>query len=217
MGKFNAHVHYNQDNSLAIIDNLLEHEFGVTTKAEGSCLIAQAVYAIWSQTGIPIMDLVKHIDKYTPRNVDLLGHTLSEIMSTFHVPIKTAGGYVSIDVEAFKYHSIEGVVDAVLDGTPVIFIFPSASIEAMIGEAMQYGDGEVRATTIRGATEIRFHAMLCIGAVKDELPFLIMRESRHEYGYKGYLKINGVLLQEYFHNIMVLSINVTELEAWVTK
>lgn len=217
MGKFNAHVHYNADNNLAIIDNLLEHEFGVNTKAEGSCLIAQAAYAIWSQTGIPIMDLVKHIDKYTPRKVDMFGHTLSEIMSAFHVPIKTSGGYVLIEAETFKYHTIEAVVDSVLDGTPIIFIFPAASIEAMIGEAMQYGDGEVRDTTIRGATEIRFHAMLCIGAVKDKLPFLIMRESRHEYGYKGYLKINGVLLQEYFHNIMVLSINVTELEAWVTK
>ena len=217
MGKFNAHVHYNADSTLAVIDSLLEHEFGVKTKAKGSCLIAQATYSIWAQTGIPIKDIVKHIDKNTARKVDVFGHTLDEIMSAFHVPIKTKGGYVSIKLQAFQYHSIEGVVDGVLDGTPVIFVFPSTSIEVMIGEAAQYGDGEVQCTTIRGAHEIRFHALLCIGMVKDKFPFFIMRESRHEYAHKGYLKINGILLGEYFKNIMVLSINVTELEAWVTK
>lgn len=217
MGQFNAHVHYNADHSLAVIDSLLEREFGVKTKAGGSCMIAQAAYAIWAQTGIPIMDLVKHIDKYTPRKVDIYGHTLDEIMSAFHVPIKSGKGYVLLGIEAFQYHGLEAVADAVLDGTPVIFVFPSSSMETMCAEAASYADGEVQATVIRGANEIRFHALLCIGMVKDKYPFFIMRESRHDYGYKGYLKVNGFLLNDYYKNIMVMSLNVTELDAWQTK
>lgn len=217
MGKFSGHVHYNADNSLAVIDSLLEHEFGVKTKAKGSCMIAQAVYSIWAQTGIPIMDLVKHIDKYTARKVDLFGHTIQEVLSAFHAPIKSGKGYVLINVEAFQYHCVEGVADAILTGTPVIFVFPSSSIEVMSNEAAAYCDGEVQATVIRGAHEIRFHALLCIGMVKDKFPFFIMRESRNEYGYKGYMKVNGILLQDYFQNLMVFSLNVTELDAWETR
>ncbi len=215
--KFNAHVHYNEDNSLAIIDSLLETEFGVKTKAGGSCMIAQAAYTIWAQTGIPIMDLVKHIDKYTARKVDVLGHTLDEVLSAFHVPIKTGKGYVLIDVEAFQYHSVSGMVDAVLDGIPLIVVFPSLSIEVMGAEAASYQDGEVQATVIRPMHEIRFHALLCIGMVKDKFPFFIMRESRHEYGYKGYLKVNALLIHDYFKNIMVMSLNVKSLDAWESR
>ena len=207
MSALNASVYRNSDNTLGFISNLLQEEFGVNSNAEGTCLIAQVVYSICAVTGISPAVITEHIDEHVGRVVDEKGHTLDEILLTLKQPIHLQDGrVVLLDVKPRFFTALPEVIGSILDGVPVIFAIGSSATSAITNEALSYDDGEVVASVIRPSTDGNFHALLGIGV--DSVGYIILRENRHTYGFKGYLKVHVDVLEPGLKHVGCFAVEV---------
>ena len=216
-----APVHINETNTLMVIPNLVQEKFGIqkpksTTRWIGTCFVAQVSFTISSITGIKPMEISKHILRNIGRSIDGNGATLEEIMRTFELPLLTRQGPVWLKLGVSVYDSLESMTDAILDGRPVITIVAREVGDVLENEAAAYGDGCTYATVIRPASEGRYHSYLAIGyEIKQKgghTDFVILRDSRHEYCYKGYLKLGVNTLFQGWNFVKALSIDVLSVE-----
>jgi hypothetical protein len=216
-----APVHYNDANTLMVISNLVEKTFGIQqprskSRWTGTCLVAQVAFSISSMTGLKPMEISKHIFLHAGSRDSENGFTLEEIMHTFRAPVLTRQGPVWLTLGVSVYNSIDAMSDAVLFGHPVILIVPREVCDHLENEANIYKDGCTFATVIRPASEGRYHSFLAIGyEVKSEgtpVDFFILRDSRHEYCHKGYLKLGASILHQGFNFVRALSIDVLSVE-----
>jgi hypothetical protein len=161
------------------------------------------------------MEISKHILRNIGRE-DQIGYTLEEIMRTFELPLLTRQGPVWLKLGISVYNSVDAIADAVLIGHPVILILPREVGDVVENEARAYGDGQSYATALRPANEGRYHSYLAIGyEVKSEgtpVDFFILRDSRHEYCHKGYLKLGASILHQGINFVRALSIDVLSVE-----
>jgi hypothetical protein len=217
---YRAHLHYNEARSLAFMDDLLETEFGITSTAGGSCLLAQVAYSIHAQTGIPVQAIVDHVEARIDRVVDSNGHTMQEITDALEFPIRTEDGFsIAVEFDLAQHHTVRSVTDCVLHGIPVLVIMSSESAGAAQHEADAYKDGTIETTPIRAAREmegeapgLRYHTFMVIGV--DIAGYLVLRDTRHQYAYKGFLKMNTVIADTYFKNMYWMSLEVTSAHPW---
>lgn len=221
MKPLRAPVHINEASTLMVIPNLVEKEFGIqkpksTTRWIGTCFIAQVAFTISSITGIKPMEISKHIFRNIGRSIGQNGATLEEIMRTFELPLLTRQGPVWLTLSVSVFNSLESMTDAILNGYPVITILPREVGDVLESEAAVYGDGKTYATPIRPAREGRYHSYLAIGyeikAEGDPTDFVILRDSRHDYCYKGYLKLGVNVLFQGWNFTRALSIDVLKIE-----
>ena len=216
-----APVHFNEASTLMVIPNLVQEKFGIqkpksTTRWIGTCFIAQVAFTISSITGIKPMEISKHILRNIGRTVGAEGATLEEIMRTFRLPVLTRQGPVWLKLGVSVYNNVAEMADAILLGHPVITIVAREVGDVLENEAATYGDGCTFATCIRPASEGRYHSYLAIGyevkPKRGHTHFVILRDSRHEYCYKGYLKLGVNTLHQGFNFIRALSIDVLKVE-----
>jgi hypothetical protein len=216
-----APVHINETNTLMVIPNLVEREFGIQkprskSRWTGTCLVAQVAFSISSMTGLKPMEISKHIFLHAGARDSENGFTLEEIMHTFRAPVLTRQGPVWLNLSVSVYNSVDAMSDAVLFGHPVILIVPREVCDHLENEANIYKDGCTFATVIRPANEGRYHSYLAIGyEVKSDatpVDFFILRDSRHEYCHKGYLKLGASILHQGFIFVRALSIDVLSVE-----
>jgi hypothetical protein len=216
-----APVHYNDGNTLMVIPNLVESEFGIqkprtTSRWVGTCLVAQVSFSISSITGLKPMAISKHIFRHIGCTASENGFTIEEIMRTFEIPVLTRQGPVWLNLQVSVYNGVQSMSDAVLFGHPVILIIPREVCDHLENEANIYADGMTYATVIRPANEGRYHSYLAIGyEVKSDatpVDFFILRDSRHEYCHKGYLKLGASILHQGFNFVRALSIDVLSVE-----
>lgn len=216
-----APVHFNADNTLMVIPNLVEERFGIQKPRQkkawiGTCLVAQVAFTISSITGIPPMPISRHILLHLGHEGSAKGFTLEQILETFDAPVLTRQGPVWLKLGVSAYNSESAMILDVMQGHPVIVIVPREAGDALESEAASYRDGQSYATVIRPAKADLYHSYLAIGfEVKSDLSpaeFLILRDSRSEYCHKGYLKIGTNILHEGWRNIGAFSVNVLEVE-----
>lgn len=216
-----APIHINDDRTLMVIPNLVETNFGIQrprsrSKWIGTCLIAQVSFTISSITGLKPMVLSKHILHHLGSEGDANGFTLEEILEAFETPVLTRQGPVWLTLGVTVYNTVNGMIEAVLSGFPVITIVPREVGDVLENEAALYGDGQSFAAVIRPAREGRYHSYLAIGfEVKNDLSpvdFVIVRDSRNEYCFKGYMKIGSQTLTDGWKHICALSVDVLKVE-----
>jgi hypothetical protein len=209
-----APVHYNEDRSLMVIQPLLQQKFGIQNPAMlGSCLVAQAAFSISACTGISEHTISKHIMHYVsrPQGLKENGFTLEQILRTLQIPLSVRGKNISLKVQPMVYHTLVGLIDDVLLGQPVLMILERNACATIENEAYAYKDGRVLATAIRGVDpelvgQPQFHSLLVIGV--DSAGYLIVRDTRHKYCYKGYLKIATEIVKQNFENARFIGLEV---------
>lgn len=216
-----APIHINDDRTLMVIPNLVETNFGIQrprsrSKWIGTCLIAQVSFTISSITGLKPMVLSKHILRQLGHEGDANGFTLEEILEAFETPVLTRQGLVWLTLGVTVYKNVKCMIAAVLNGFPVITIIPREVCDVLENEAMAYGDGQTFSVAIRPAREDQYHSYLAIGfEVKNNLSpaeFVIVRDSRNEYCFKGYMKIGSQTLTAGWEHIRALSVDVLNVE-----
>jgi hypothetical protein len=221
MNPLRAPVHFNEANTLMVIPNLVQETFGIqkpksSSRWIGTCFVAQVSFTISSITGLKPMEISKHILRNIDRSVSQNGATLEEIMRTFELPLLTRQGPVWLKLGVSVYNDVAAMADAILMGHPVITIIAREVGDVLESEAATYNDGCTFATAIRPASEGRYHSYLAIGyEVKPKgghTDFVILRDSRHEYCHKGYLKLGVNVLHQGFNFIRALSIDVLAVE-----
>jgi len=208
-----ARVHFNTDSTVCVIADLMQKRFGIPHRGNiGLCLVSQVVFSVSVATGIKPSILAKHIHRYieSPK-ISENGYTLDQILQTFVEPIETPNGLRSLTLGVLEYETVQETCDAVLLGYPVIVIIARQASDVMEWEARSYNDGSVQATILRKAPKEnpQYHSWLAMGIVTDEdADYLVLRDSRDEYAFKGYLKVRGQVLHDAIQNIKMLSVNV---------
>lgn len=194
-----ATVHTNEANSLSVMSDLVQEKFGIVRrKNQGRCLLAQAAYAAWAQTKIPVSRFVTHVDDFisntSTRKISDTGVSFDEIMLALEYPIYLGKGKtVRFPLELNKITSLLNSITLLQAGVPLIFIIDADTCAALLNEATMYGDGTVKDTTIRKTITGKYHSLLAIGV--DYSGYVIFRESRHDYGFKGYARIGSHILE----------------------
>lgn len=214
-----AKVHFNADSTLAVMPALIQKKFGIRKTRTiggmlGSCMVAQVAFTLEAISGAPAKAISNHILARAGSHQGLNGFTLEQVLEPLNEPVKIAPGmFLKFDTEVFVYHSVEAVADAILEGYPVILAVPRVSVDRLETEASIYGDGATYATPIRPAPsdDPQFHSYLAIGldvfgGENQCSPFIIVRDTRHEYCLNGYLKIGLQVLNDSFDNIRAFSV-----------
>lgn len=208
-GHFVSEVHRSESGLLYVQKPLVQQDFGVSRrKGQGRCLISQVAFSIAAVLpGIRPSRIVTHIDKHVPRKICEDGHTIAEILETFKHPIKTDHSWhAKLDVEITKHSAYDTVLVDVMNGQPVMFMVDRDVCAVLLSEALSYQDGEVRATVIRHGRTGKYHALLAIGV--DLEGYVIMRDSRSTYAFKGYAKIATHILQDGWRYLDAMSLLV---------
>lgn len=197
-----------------VIEPLLQQKFGIQNPTMlGSCFIAQAAFSISACTGISACALSNHIMHFvgdTPGQCEN-GFTLEQILTTLKIPVRAARKTYQLKVQPTVYHTLVGLIDDVLLGQPVLMILERNACATIENEAYAYKDGRVLATAIRGVDpelvgQPQFHSLLVIGI--DAAGYLIVRDTRHKYCYKGYLKISLEIVKQNFENARFIGLEV---------
>lgn len=208
-GNFVAEVHKSENGLLYVHTPLVELKFGVAhRKGEGRCLISQVAYSIAAVLpGIRVSRIVTHIDKHVSRKIGEDGHTIAEIIETFKHPIKTDHSWhAKLDVELLMHQTYDSVMIDVMNGQPVMFMIDRDVCAVLLSEAVSYQDGEIRATVIRHGRTGKYHSLLAIGI--DLAGYLILRDSRSKYAFKGYAKIATHIVQDGWKYLNAMSLLV---------
>lgn len=205
---FLAEVHKNKLGTLYVHTPLLEKTFGIQPrKGQGRCLLTQVAYSINAVCPkIKVSRIVTHIDKHVTRKIGEDGHTISEILDTFTRPIKVDNGQLALDVSLSVVQRYDELIHRMMIGQPVMVVIDSDVCAVLQNEALAYGDGEIRSTVIRHGQSGTYHVMLAMGF--DLAGYIILRDSRSSYAYKGYVKIATNLLQDGWRFLNALVVNV---------
>lgn len=208
-GRFAAAVHKNENGLLFVHKDLVQSQFGVARrKGQGRCLITQVAYSIAGVLpGLRASRIVTHIDRHVSRQIGEDGHTIGEIIETFKHPIKTDNPWhLKLSIEAPKHATFDSVMIDVMHGQPVMFMIDRDVCAVLLNEAISYQDGEVRSTVIRHGRSGKYHALLAIGI--DLAGYVVFRDSRSTYAYKGYAKISTQVLQDGWRYLDAMSLLV---------
>lgn len=213
---------FSGNGSLCFIPNLLEREFGIQKGRDranvGTCFVAQVSFSIASMTGIRASVISSHIFRNVGVKADYYGWTLSEILRTFELPVLTRQGPKWLKIRITEYNHISQVCEALMLGYPVISIIPRGSCDVLENEAKAYNDGSSFTVPIRPAVQNAYHSMLAIGVDAGSLEdfgghsFVILRDSRHTYCHKGYIRVSTEVLQNGFQFCKYITVNVLEIQ-----
>lgn len=212
-GLFTAKIHENERKTLLVHAPLVQKDFGIRQRAgQGRCLVTQVAYTVEAVfPRLRASRVATHIDKHITRRIGKEGHTIAEILATFNYPIKSDHDYdVKLETRVRKYGQYDEVLDDLMRGQPVMLMIDSDVCAVLLNEAISYQDGEVRATVIRHGRSGQYHALLAIGV--DMLGYIIVRDSRAKYAFKGYAKIATHLLQDGWRFIDALAFEVQGFE-----
>lgn len=213
MSRHFADVHKSENGLLYVHKPLVQQEFGIVPrKGQGRCLISQVAFSISAVLpGIRPSRIVTHIDKHVKRKVGEDGHTIAEILETFKHPVKTDHSWdARLSVELSRHSTYDSVLIDIMHGQPVMFMLDRDVCAVLLSEAQSYQDGEVRATVIRHGRTGKYHALLGIGV--DLEGYVIMRDSRHKYAFKGYAKIATHILQDGWRFLDAMSLLVKNVD-----
>jgi hypothetical protein len=207
---FLADVYKNEPGTLYLHQALLEQSFGIQPrKGQGRCLLTQIAYSISAVCpAVKASRIVTHVDKHVKRKVGDKGHTLDEIFKTFDKPIKVDNGFLKLDVQLGIVETYDLLITKMLIGQPVIMIIDSDVCAVLLNEALMYNDGEIRNTMIRHGQTGSYHSMLAMGL--DLSGYVVLRDSRSKYAFKGYAKIANNILRDGWQFLAALYIQVNE-------
>jgi len=206
-----ARVHFNASASLCVMPDLVEERFGLPRRGNvGTCLPMQVASSIAACTGYKRTQLGAHILKNIGVRGKFAGWTLEQVLKTFELPLLTKNGPVWFRLAVTEYQSVNQVVEATTLGYPVLMIIGRNACDVLENEAVSYKDGCAMAGVIRPADQGFYHSYLAIGC--DTEKYVIVRDTRDEYCYKGYLKIKSRILQDGFQHIKCLTVNVLKVE-----
>jgi hypothetical protein len=212
-GLFTAQIHENAKKTLLVHAPLVQKVFGIRQRAgQGRCLVTQVAYTVEAVfPRLRASRVATHIDKHITRSVNKEGHTIAEILETFNYPIKSDHSYdIKLETRVRKYGQYDELLDDLMRGQPVMLMIDSDVCAVLLNEAISYQDGEIRATVIRHGRTGQYHALLAIGI--DMMGYIIVRDSRAKYAYKGYAKIATHLLQDGWRFIDALAFEVQGFE-----
>jgi hypothetical protein len=212
-GLFTAKMHENERKTLFVHAPLVQEKFGIKPrKGQGRCLVTQVAYTVEAVfPRLRASRIASHIDKHITREVGKDGHMISEILKTFDHPIKSDHPYdIQLFTQIREYHEYDAMLSDLLQGQPVMLMIDSDVCAVLLNEAISYQDGEIRATVIRHGRSGNWHSLLAIGV--DMMGYVIVRDSRSKYAYKGYAKIATHLLQDGWRNISALGFEVLGFE-----
>lgn len=209
----------NTDKTLRYVPELITKDFGIpyvyrNNEVIGTCLVAQVAYALSTIVSIPAQTLARHITDRIgpPSDLPEAGWTLAEILKTFEQPVNIGRKSIRLNVSVHVYGTIEATVKAFVEGHPIIFMIPRAASYAMEIEGNSYEDGTAIATPIRPAEDDRYHSWLMVAAGNRTPEFkhdtIVLRDSRPEYAFKGYLRVAYPILCDYFSNVRAISLEV---------
>lgn len=188
-----AKVNTNKDGTLWYIESLIKQKFGLPyqSNGNGSCLYSQFVYTISALTGTDEQKIhnQKILDSHGRDGVDAL--TLMESFSN-----KYRSKYIG-------YKDIEQALDDCKNGQPVVMVISTnnpgwdcylSEDDQEPGETLRFSDTKpIKKYTKKDMDVVSFHALLAIGYdVAGD--FVIFRDIRDSYSFKGYTKIKRSLL-----------------------
>lgn len=192
--KLTADVHVNFDKKLYVITNLVQHEFGPRfDKITGGCLASQMIFSMASAANVDPEILIKALNN-SKVTAGVYGTTLEDLYKVFNnKPIRVSdkdGGKKLTFKLSVETPTLEAAIQDVKSGQPIIFI-PSTHIQDALDNYRDQ-DGIAKISNnqmLRNLTDqSTFHAYLLIGYDRDG--YLILREMRHTYAYKGYIKLS---------------------------
>jgi hypothetical protein len=189
--KLTATVHVNSDKSLFLIADRIEKSFGPQfTKISGGCLTAQVIYAMSAAAKIKPDDLIYAINQ-SKLSAGVEGLTLEKLANFFQSPFKLKDGSTVEFKLSFENPSLDQAISDVKSGQSVVLI-PSADLQYVVDDVADSTDGIVKfdsdATQSNVLNNRFFHAYLIVGYDAKE-DFLIIRDMRSTYLFKGYAKI----------------------------
>lgn len=204
-----AHVAWNEDRTLAHLPALLERKFGLpyAKNGGGTCLLSQVAYSVQAVTGLSARTISESLMKVLPA-AGQNGWDLQQILRALRSSVRDKQHSYTIRTSVSVYNTMPAVYTAVMDGQPVILILPREACSAFEMEAYAYRDGTVDASPVRATAANLYHSLLVIGV--DAAGYLILRDSRSKYAFKGYLRVSLLPLEEALAagRIRLLSVNV---------
>jgi hypothetical protein len=205
MKRLLAKTYVNKDKNLSVIPDLIVKSFGENFhRISGTCLAHQFCYSVSSTTGIPVEKLVSKINKSDIYG-GLRGITLSDLFDNFN---NRNFGSKKINLEVETPNLKDSITD-VKTGQPIIFI-PSDPILDCIDGSVYTSSGVVKSYNAKrlAKSDIHkkdyFHSFLIVGY--DEDGFVIIRDSRSSYSYRGYAKVPVEMLEKFPKSYKLLSI-----------
>ena len=211
-----AGVQLNSSSTLAYQPALLQERFGIQRRSNvGSCLIAQAAFTIEARTGgaLPARAVSKHLLDQI-QDIDLEGCTLKQIVDCLKEPIKHKKKRHFLKPSVTKPKSIRQLVNDVIDGHPTMIILPRCAADEIEMEAIYKANGTVLTTRIREHfVGDFFHSYLAFGVDSADGGYVLCRDTRHSYCFKGYLRIHHKLLRDAWKRIGAVSLHVLEHRA----
>lgn len=214
--KLTAQVHTSLDKKLHVIANLVDTKFGLYfDKIYGGCLASQMIFTMSSVANVNPHTLTDALNRSAVSSGHI-GPRLKDLWKVFHnKPIK-----VGSEVLTFKLSvhapTLAEAVESVKQGQPTVFI-PSIAIQDAISDQVSLEefdpDGVIElsdAILASPITEQRtFHAFLIIGYDVDG--YLIVRDARSVYSFKGYAKLPYKQLEAHPNAYKLLEIAVDDL------
>jgi hypothetical protein len=215
--RLSAEVFVNDSKTLHVISNLVVDNFGLQfNKIGGGCLASQMVYSMSSVSGYKPEDIVTAINSSSltgPFN----GVTLENMYKFFdNKVLKIGGKKVKFQLSLNVYDTIDEGIDAVKSGQPITFIIgTNGDLLGKLNDTEYSNDGIVRISKsdmnnshLTGSNT--FHALLMIGY--DSKGYVILRDMRSKYMFKGYAKISAKSLKLNPKAYKLLSIEVDSVK-----
>lgn len=207
-----AGVQLNSSSTLAYQPALLQERFGIQRRSNvGSCLIAQTAFTIHARTNgkLKAGAVSRHLlDRI--HGIGLKGCTLEAVVNALQEPIKQRNRLHSIRPAVTRPRTPKQLVSDVIDGHPTMVILPREACNAIETEALMYNDGTALATVIRPAKDELYHSYLAFGIDAADGGYVLCRDTRDEYCFKGYLRIHHKLLRDAWKRIGAVSLHVLE-------
>ncbi len=197
-------VLHSADKKLFLLDGFLKKRFGPPKpppgkKFGGTCLLSNVIAVEAAISGLSERALFNEVMPHLP-NCDISGHTLDQILGAldkvaYAMDIKLDPMSTFTRCAIHRYcHRLhwKKAIQHVLSGRPVIAIVGHQMTKRFDLEANFHNDGIV-ATPIVGKNmrivDAGYHSYVWFGI--DDDGYAILRDSRHVYGFKGYLKVHG--------------------------
>lgn len=185
--RLTAGVYVNSDKKLHVIASLVKETFGPRfDKITGGCLAAQMIYSMSAAADVEPDVLVNALNK-SKVTAGYAGTTLENLYKVFHnKPIKVGDETLTFKLSV-DTPTLEGAIKEVKSGQPVIFI-PSSVLQNRFDDHDDKGIADITDRDLQYdlRSQSTYHAYLMIGY--DAAGYIILREMRSTYAFKGYVK-----------------------------
>jgi hypothetical protein len=179
-------------------------------------LLSNIIYSISQVTNISENNIANSLDATWLINFPWQGKTLAQILDSLTSAVIHHGKKkVKVKCSVEVFHSIDGVLKDVTDGQPVILIATSAPgglfaqnylEDGIVNDCSLHNDSGLDTSGQRAS-----HSYLIVGYDKAE-DYIIARDIKSSYSYKGYLKIHREALKKNFKKFKFLSVVVDKVE-----